>query len=121
MSRVRIWLRRAEARAAAGECGWARRAGRLADGATRACDGEVETHAAPGKAGQVDGDLTDVFFDAALAMAVAASMVMAQWCAPWRRQQAGRDASSLAPSVAARGPSEKNRTSRMESARRMLP
>jgi hypothetical protein len=44
---------------------------------------------------------------------------MAQWCAPWRRQHAGRPASSLAPSVAARGPKPKNRISEMESARRI--
>jgi hypothetical protein len=45
---------------------------------TSACEADVDTHAEPGKAGQVDGALTDAFFDAALAMAAAASMVIPQ-------------------------------------------
>ena len=46
---------------------------------------------------------------------------MAQWCAPWRRQQAGSDASSSSPAWRATvsGPRPKNRTNRMESARRI--
>ena len=44
---------------------------------------------------------------------------MAQWCAPFRRQQAGREASSLAWSVAVSGPSPNTRMSRMEKPRRI--
>ena len=44
---------------------------------------------------------------------------MAQWCAPWRRQQIGRRASWLAGISAARGASQNNRTIETESTRRI--
>src|SRR5271157_6178032 len=44
---------------------------------------------------------------------------MAQWCAPWRRQQGGRRASSPASSVAISGPKPKKSTKNKESARRI--
>ena len=43
---------------------------------------------------------------------------MAQWCAPWRRQQNGKRDSSPPGSRDARGPSHSSRVSVMESARR---
>jgi hypothetical protein len=45
--------------------------------------------------------------------------IMAQWCAPCRRQQAGRLASSLASSVAVSGPSPKSRIIKMAKLRRI--
>jgi hypothetical protein len=57
--------------------------------------------------------------DAASAIMEAMPIDMAQWCAPWRRQQAGRRASSLPSSMADNGPRPKNRISEMESARRI--
>jgi hypothetical protein len=53
-------------------------------------------------------------------MSAAMRMDMAQWCVPWRRQQGGRrESSSLAGSIAASGPSQKNRIRKMERARRI--
>ena len=46
-------------------------------------------------------------------------IAMAQWCAPWRRQQGGRRASSLAWSVPVRGHKPRNRTMKTESQRRI--
>jgi len=44
---------------------------------------------------------------------------MAQWCAPWRRQHAGRRASSLPGKATASGPSPKKRIKKMENPRRI--
>ena len=75
-ARVRIWLRRAPARLAAGECGCASRAGRLATEAARMCDPAVVAAIARGNAGHVDGAVKMGLRDAASALA--APMPIAQ-------------------------------------------
>ena len=46
-------------------------------------------------------------------------IIMAQWCAPWRRQQGGRRNSLLAGRAAASGPSPKNKIRMIETPRRI--
>ena len=53
--RVRIWLIRATARPAAGECGCASKTGRLTGAAVSACGPEVVAAVVPGNDGQVEG------------------------------------------------------------------
>ena len=71
-----------------------------------------------GNAGQVEGAVNAALPDAA-GIAAAISMFVAQWCAPRRRQHAGRRVSSLAPSVGERGPKPNKNMKTMESARRI--
>jgi hypothetical protein len=59
------------------------------------------------------------WLDALSAIAAAMRADMAQWCVPWRRQQAGRPESCSAFSVAATGPRPKRRTKKIEKARRI--
>ncbi|MFP5248684.1 MAG: hypothetical protein ACLGP3_02510, partial [Acidobacteriota bacterium] len=63
--------------------------------------------AGPGYIGQCEGALKAGPWPASIA---AICIAMAQWWAPFRRQQAGRRASSLAGSTAVSGPRPKNRT-----------
>ena len=80
--RVRTWLRRAAARAAASECEWASKAGKLAEAGAKACCPGVDAAAETGNAGQVEGVVKMDVPDVASAMRKAASIDMAQWCAP---------------------------------------
>jgi hypothetical protein len=112
-ARVRIWLRRAAARDAAGECGSASNPGSPIFAATTACNGELATADSSGNSGQCEGARRLV---CVLATA-SASADIPQWCAPWRRQQAGRRDSALAGSTAANGSTQYNRTSNKLSAR----
>jgi hypothetical protein len=65
-------------------------------------------------------ETTGVVSDCACGLGEAACISMAQWCAPCRRQQAGRLASWLASSADASGDSKKSRTRKMENPRRIL-
>jgi len=57
--------------------------------------------------------------EAACLLMAAMRSAMAQWCAPWRRQQGGRRDSSLPGRAAASGPRQKSSSKKMESPRRM--
>jgi len=106
---------------AVGRCGCINRAGRFWGGDAKARSVEVEGGAKPGKQGQVGGAVTiGVPSDAASTVIAIIRMDMAQWCAPWRRQQGGRRDSSLAERTAASGPSQKSRIRKMETNRRIL-
>ena len=72
--------------------------------AARGHNGQVSGALNPGPAPEPRG-----------AMRIAMAMFMAQWWAPFRRQQAGRSASWLAGSAAASGPKRKNRTRKVVS------
>jgi hypothetical protein len=87
--------------------------------AVSASSGIVETSPYPGKSGQVIGAVKVALPFVASANIAAIRVVRTQWCAPWRRQQAGRRESSFAGRVAASGPRPKNATRRMESQRRI--
>jgi hypothetical protein len=65
--------------------------------------------------GQVEGAVTIGFPEAMIA---ARRLAMEQWCAPLRRQQAGKLASS-SPSAAAKGPRRKTSMSKNETLRRI--
>jgi hypothetical protein len=117
---VRIGLNQAFARRERGECGWAIKTGRLAADAANAWEGVQGPARKPGKSGQVIGAASiGVELDADLAIMAAICIAMAQWCAPWRRQQGGRRASSLACSVPVRGHKPRNRIMNTESQRRI--
>jgi len=64
--------------------------------AAKACAGAENPSAKPGKEGQVAGAVNAGVEPVACASAACISSLMAQWCAPCRRQQAGRRESSLA-------------------------
>jgi len=113
---VRIWLTRAAARLAAGECRSASKAGMLTAVEVNACGDGAAASVELGNAGQVDGAVSEGLPDAASTIVPAD---MAQWCAPCLRQHAGRRASSLPGSRVANGPRQKKRTSKIESARRI--
>jgi len=113
-------LTRAEAPLAVGEWSWDRSAGRVAVAAARTRGPDAVAAVEAGNAGQVDGAVRMALPEAGSASAEAVCRFMAQWWAPWRRQQAGRRASRLASSVAANGPSEKNASRKMDTRRRML-
>jgi len=70
---------RAAARAAAGACVCAIRAGRPTAAAVRACGAVVLAAVLPGKAGQVDGAVTMVSFDVLWAIVAVVRVVIAQW------------------------------------------
>ena len=64
--------------------------------AAKECAGAENPSAKPGKDGQVGGAVNAGVEPIARASAACISSLMAQWCAPCRRQQAGRRESSLA-------------------------
>jgi len=72
-----------------------------------------------GNNGQCDGAVNAAVRESSPADCDAIDEDMAQWCAPWRRQHAGRDASSSWPKARASGPSPKARASTMERTRRI--
>ncbi len=72
-----------------------------------------------GNCGHRDGALNVV--PAPSLRAAWASPSIAQWCAPWRRQQKGRRASFTPGSTAASGPSHRSTISEIEKIRRILP
>jgi len=72
-----------------------------------------------GNKGQRDAVVKDGWPFEGWAVCVVALSDMLQWCAPWRRQQAGRRASSLARKAATKGPSPRKRTRKMDTARRI--
>jgi hypothetical protein len=82
LARVRIWLRRAAVRPAAGEWGCASRTGRLTEDAASAGIIDGSKAAAPGYKGQVAGEVKMGLPDAAWANIAAMRMAMAQWWAP---------------------------------------
>lgn len=117
---MRIGLNLAFARRERGECGWASNTGRLAADAANAWEGVQGPARKPGKSGQVIGAVSiGVELDAVLAIMTAICIAMAQWCAPWRRQQGGKRASSLAWSIPVRGHKPRNRIMKTESDRRI--
>ena len=114
-----IALLGAAARPAAGRCGCTSRASISCGAETKVKSADVAGGAKPGKQGQVTGAVTiGVPPDAASAVMAIIRMDMAQWWAPWRRQQGGRRDSSLPGMSAASGPSQKSRIRKMESNRR---
>ena len=72
-----------------------------------------------GNQGQRDGAVKDSSPFEDWAICAAALSDMLQWCVPWRRQQAGKRASSLARRAATKGPSPRKRTRKMDTARRI--
>jgi hypothetical protein len=117
--RVQIWLRRAAARVDCLVCGCTSRAGWLTGTDAIACGAVVVALAVPGNSGQVAGAVKMALPGEASIIVANMRADIAQWCSPWRRQHAGRLASSLAPSVAARGPKPNKKISEMDSARRI--
>lgn len=72
-----------------------------------------------GNKGQRDGAVKDSRLFECWAICAIAVSDMVQWCAPWRRQQAGKRASSLARRVATNGPNPRKMTRKMDTARRI--
>jgi len=86
----------------------------------RAWTGRVLVESTAGNCGQVEGAARKSDLPAAAWAAISARRAdMAQWWAPWRRQQAGRLASSLSGRSRARGPSPKSRAKNKERPRRI--